>query len=156
MERITISIDDELADALDKLMQSRGYTSRSEAMRDLIRREVNADHSGESGRGECVASLSYVYNHHVRDLAERLAATQHAHHSLVVSTSHLHLDHDFCLENVFLRGPTASVRKFADSIRSQRGVTYGQMNLITVAASDKHPAAGPHKHRGHLHLTPVA
>lgn len=155
MERITISIDDELAKALDALMESRGYTSRSEAMRDLIRREINADQSSESGRGECVASLSYVYNHHVRDLAERLAATQHAHHSLVVSTAHVHLDHDFCLENTFLRGPTGEVRKFADGIRAQRGVSYGQINLITVAASDKHGAAAHHTHRGHLHLTPV-
>jgi CopG family nickel-responsive transcriptional regulator len=156
MERITMSIDEELAKAFDELIAARGYTSRSEAMRDLLRREVGVDRTRDSARTQCVASLSYVYNHHVRELAERLTAAQHEHHSLVVATTHLHLDHEHCLENVFLKGPTAAVRAFADSVRAERGVAYGQINLITVEPGDKHPLSGPHQHHGHMHLTPVA
>jgi CopG family nickel-responsive transcriptional regulator len=154
MERITMSIDEELAKAFDELIEARGYTSRSEAMRDLLRREVGEDRTRDSAKTQCVASLSYVYNHHVRDLAERLNATQHAHHSLVVATTHLHLDHEHCLENVFLKGPTVAVRAFSDSIRAERGVAYGQINLITVESGDHHPLATPHRHHGHMHLTP--
>jgi CopG family nickel-responsive transcriptional regulator len=157
MERITMSIDEDLARAFDKLIAARGYSSRSEAMRDLLRREVGVSRTQQdSARTQCVASLSYVYNHHVRELAERLMAAQHAHHGLVVATTHVHLDHEHCLENVFLKGPTAAVRAFADSIRAERGVAYGQVNLIAVEPGDKHPLSAPHQHHGHMHLTPVA
>ena len=157
MERITMSIDEDLARAFDKLIAARGYSSRSEAMRDLLRREVGVSRTQpDSARAQCVASLSYVYNHHVRELAERLTAAQHAHHGLVVATTHVHLDHEHCLESMFLKGPTAAVRTFADSIRAERGVAYGQINLIAVEPGDKHPLAAPHQHHGHMHLTPVA
>jgi len=154
MERITMSIDEDLAAAFDDLIAARGYTSRSEAMRDLLRREVEAQRAEAVPSSQCVASLSYVYNHHVRDLADRLMRAQHAHHDLVVATTHYHLDHDHCLENVFLRGPTAAVRAFADAIRAERGVSHGQINLVTVSGSDTHARAGARPHRGHLHLTP--
>ena len=156
MERITMSIDEDLAKAFDAMIAARGYTSRSEAMRDLLRREIDASRTDESARSQCVASLSYVYNHHVRELAERLTAVQHSHHSLVVATTHVHLDHEHCFEQMFLKGPTPRVREFADGIRAERGVSYGQINLITVAASDSHPLAAPHQHHGHMHLTPLA
>ena len=110
MERITMSIDESLAKEFDALIAKRGYTSRSEAMRDLLRREVEANRVAYEARSYCVANLSYVYNHHERDLAERLTEAQHAHHDLVVSTMHVHLDHDHCLESVILKGPTAAVR----------------------------------------------
>ncbi len=154
MERITMSIDEELAAAFDAPIAARGYASRSEAMRDLLRREVEANRVKYSPRTHCVASLSYVYNHHVRDLAERLTGAQHAHHDLVVATTHIHLDHEHCLENVMLKGPTAAVRAFADSIRAERGVSYGQINVITVESSDRHALSGTHNHPGHQHLTP--
>jgi CopG family nickel-responsive transcriptional regulator len=154
MERITMSIDEELAKAFDELIAERGYSSRSEAMRDLLRREVGERQVREPARTQCVASLSYVYNHHVRELSERLTAAQHSHHSLVVATTHLHLDHEYCLENVFLKGPTVAVRAFADSIRAERGVSYGQINLITVESGDEHLFAPTHHHHGHMHLTP--
>ncbi len=156
MERITMSIDENLAKAFDELIEARGYTSRSEAMRDILRREVDASRTRESARSQCVASLSYVYNHHVRELAERLTAAQHSHHGLVIATTHVHLDHEHCLENMFLKGPTAAVRSFAEGIRAERGVSYGQINLIGVEASDTHPLSAPHQHHGHMHLTPLS
>ena len=107
MERITMSIDEALAKAFDQMISDRGYTSRSEAMRDLLRREVEGHRQGRDPKTFCVASLSYVYDHHARNLAERLTETQHAHHDLVTATMHVHLDHDHCMENVMLKGPTA-------------------------------------------------
>jgi CopG family nickel-responsive transcriptional regulator len=156
MERITMSIDEELAKAFDELIAARGYTSRSEAMRDILRREVDAGRTREAGRTQCVANFSYVYNHHVRELAERLTAAQHSHHALVVATTHVHLDHEHCFESMFLKGPTTVVRSFTDSIRAERGVAYGNVNLITVEANDKHSLIAPHAHHGHMHLTPLA
>lgn len=154
MERITMSIDEDLARAFDAMIESRGYTSRSEAMRDLLRREVDAFRAQDPARTQCVAALSYVYNHHVRDLSERLNAAQHDHHSLVMSTTHVHLDHEHCFENVFLKGPIAAVRALSDQIRAERGVSYGNINLITVESGDDHRLAAPHQHHGHMHLTP--
>ncbi len=154
MERITMSLDTELARDFDALIAQRGYVSRSEAMRDLLRREIEAGRSEHDGRGYCVANLTYVYNHHVRDLALRLTEAQHAQHDLVVATTHMHLDHEHCLESMMLKGPIAAVRAFADSIRAQRGVTHGQLNVISVATTDGHAAGGKHRHRGHMHLIP--
>lgn len=154
MERITMSIDERLAHEFDALIESRGYTSRSEAMRDLLRREIEVERQRHETRSQCVASLSYIYNHHARDLAERLTADQHAHHDLTVSAMHVHLDHDHCLETVVLRGPTADVRAFANRTLAERGVRNGAINLVTVDADDTHPKRGGHHHRGQMHLTP--
>ena len=158
MERITMSIDEQLAREFDAIIAARGYTNRSEAMRDLLRREVE-DHrqqgSARDAASHCVASLSYVYNHHARDLAERLTEAQHDHHDLVVATMHVHLDHEHCLETVVLKGATAAVRAFAERTQAERGVRHGHINVISVEASDTHGAPGePHRHRGHQHLIP--
>ena len=136
------------------LIAKRGYASRSEAMRDLLRREVEANRVAYEAKSYCVANLSYIYNHHERDLAERLTAAQHRHHDLVVSTMHVHLDHEHCLESVILKGPTAAVRSFASATQAERGVRHGQVNLVTVETGDAHPGPDAHHHHGHLHLIP--
>lgn len=139
MERFTISLDEDLALAFDKLIRERGYTNRSEAVRDMLRRELEHARLARQQAPHCVASLSYVYNHHERQLAERLTAQQHHAHDLVVSTMHVHLDHEHCLETVILRGPTAEVRRFADALSAERGVRHGQINLIPAEAEAVHP-----------------
>jgi CopG family nickel-responsive transcriptional regulator len=155
MERITMSIEEKLAREFDALIAKRGYTSRSEAMRDLLRREVEANRVAYEARSHCVANLSYVYNHHERELSERLTEAQHAHHDLVVSAMHVHLDHEHCLESVILNGPTAAVRAFANAIQAERGVRHGHVNVVTVETGDAHAgAAAGHRHRGHMHLIP--
>jgi CopG family nickel-responsive transcriptional regulator len=158
MERITISLDAELAAEFDRLIAERGYSNRSEAMRDLLRAHLEAARQNRGGTSHCVANLSYVYNHHERDLAERLTALQHGQHDLTVATMHAHLDHENCLESVVLRGPTAAVRSFADALIAERGVRHGQLNLIDVEvdAGRAHghgyrPAGSGH---GHVHLKP--
>lgn len=158
MERITISINEELAAAFDRLIEKRGYKNRSEAIRDLVRSQLEAELAREEEAGHCVANLSYVFNHHERDLSERLTALQHGQHDLTVATMHAHLDHDNCLESVILRGPAVAVRAFADAMTAERGVRHGQLNLITVEVSGGHD----HQHGyvlrgnawGHVHIRP--
>jgi CopG family nickel-responsive transcriptional regulator len=158
MERITISIDEELAAEFDKLIANRGYRNRSEAIRDLVRSHLEATRLSENREGHCVANLSYVYNHHERDLAERLTSLQHGQHDLTVATMHAHLDHDNCLESVILRGNIAAVRTFADAMTAERGVRHGQLNLVSVEISgghDHHHGYVPRgKVRTHIHMRP--
>lgn len=142
MQRFTISLDEDLALAFDQLIRSRGYTNRSEAIRDMLRQELEHTRLARQEAPHCVASLSYVYNHHERQLAERLTDHQHHAHDLVVSTMHVHLDHDHCLEAVILRGPTEEVRRFADRLSAERGVRHGQLNLIPVDTE----SVPPHVH----------
>jgi len=150
MDRFTISLDEKLATAFDELIKQRGYASRSEAVRDILRTHLQHSAEKHDSRGSCVANLSYVYNHHERELAERLTSIQHAHHELTVSTMHAHLDHDQCIETVMLKGSVKRVRDFADQIIAERGVRHGSLNLINVELG------APHTHDGstHRHLKP--
>jgi CopG family nickel-responsive transcriptional regulator len=146
MERFTISLDEKLASEFDKLIRERGYLNRSEAVRDMLRGKLDSLRLDESLAPFCVASLSYVYNHHERDLAERLTELQHDHHDLVVASTHVHLDHDNCLETVMLRGKTDVVRRFADALIAERGVRHGQINLVPVDEDAGHGHGHVHSH----------
>lgn len=147
MERFTISLDDELAQAFDAFIARGGYENRSEAVRDLIRARLEAEHAHDDAHGHCVASLSYVYNHHERELSERLASRQHARHDLTVASMHVHLDHEDCLETVVLQGHTRDVRTFAGELIASPGVRHGALNLVSVEHAHRHShGAGPHVH----------
>jgi CopG family transcriptional regulator, nickel-responsive regulator len=149
MDRFTISLDDTLAASFDKMIARQGYANRSEAVRDLIRARLQQEPpAGKAAQGECVASLSYVYNHHERELAERLATLQHGRHDLIVSSMHVHLDHDNCLESVVLQGSVAAVQEFGARLTAEAGVRHGQLNLVRVEAAGRHAhGAKPHSHR---------
>jgi CopG family nickel-responsive transcriptional regulator len=116
MERFTISLDEGLAQAFDELIRTRGYANRSEAVRDMLRRELEHQRLAHDEAPSSVACLSYVYNHHERQLSERLTEHQHHAHDLVVSTMHVHLDHDNCLEALILRGDTGEVRTWPTTL----------------------------------------
>ena len=148
MQRITLSVDDDLAAALDEHMRTRRYTSRSEALRDILRSIKSGQRFEDDSKidGFCVATLTYVYDHETRDLGQRLTRSQHKHHDLQVATLHVHLDHDSCLEVSVLRGPIGEVRAVADETVSQRGVRHGQLHLMPA---DR--ARGRHSHGGHSH-----
>ncbi len=149
MERFTISLDASLARQFDELIAARGYVNRSEAVRDLIRGAIEQDRQRAMPQGQCVANLSYVYNHHERELAERLTALQHDHHDLTVAAMHTHLDHDHCLESVILKGQQADVRQFADALIAERGVRHGHLNVVALEAEHRHThdaAGAPHVH----------
>lgn len=153
MERFTISLDESLARQFDQLIASRGYGNRSEAVRDLIRGAIHSDSQRNPPTGHCVANLSYVYNHHERELAERLTALQHGRHDLTVAAMHTHLDHDNCLESVILKGLTADVRQFADALMAERGVRHGKLNAIALEVEKRHA----HDEQGetHVHYRPA-
>ena len=154
MQRVTMSLDEALAKEFDELVKARGYQNRSEAVRDLMRQAVETRRLERNKSKYCVANLSYIFNHHERALAERLTEVQHAHHDLVVASTHVHLDHENCLESVMLKGPTKTVRSFADQVRVERGVRFGNLNLVSVDPGDRHKGRGEHSHRGHGHLSP--
>lgn len=167
MERFTISLDEKLAAEFDALITLRGYATRSEAVRDLLRAELERTRQKDTPHGDCIACLSYVFNHHERDLGERITRMQHDHHDLTVSTMHAHLDHDHCLETVILRGDIREVRRLAESLCAERGVHHGAVNIISMESREPHaksklrklgPAGHTHRHgvagHAHLHLKP--
>jgi CopG family nickel-responsive transcriptional regulator len=155
MQRLTISIDDALADEFDALTVEQGYTSRSEAMRDLVRKAVEARRLAQADAGYCVANLSYIYDHGTRALPQRLNEMQHDHHDLVVSTMHCHLDHETCFETSILKGSVGAVRTLADAIKAERGVRFAEINLISVGPNDRHAVEhGAHDHGSNGHLSP--
>jgi CopG family nickel-responsive transcriptional regulator len=146
-ERFTMSLEEDLAERFDTYTEAKGYTTRSEAVRDLIRERLASENLSDHHTGHCVASLSYVYNHHERSLAARLMDTQHEHHDLTVATQHIHLDHDNCFETVMLRGSVRAVRAFAESVIAERGVRHGNLHMVPVEAADRHThGSGTHTH----------
>ena len=133
MQRLAISIDDELAQQFDTWADNHGYANRSEAFRDLVRKELSEAHVQQQPDAPCVGTLSFLYDHHERTLSLRLMELQHDHHELTVSAMHAHLDHDLCMETVILRGPAAQVRTFALRVLAERGVRQGHLHLVPLA-----------------------
>ena len=152
MQRLTISLDDAIAAAIDSFMARNGYSNRSEAIRDLVRDALVRTEAG-SETPECVAAVSYVYDYDGRDLALRLDKAQHDHHDLTISSMRTRLDHRHCMEVTLLKGPTADVRKLAESTIAERGVRFGQINMVPVV-----PGGHRHSHgdgHSHSHSTPA-
>jgi CopG family nickel-responsive transcriptional regulator len=155
MQRVTITIDDDLVAEIDAFMTGRGYANRSEAIRDLARAglsqsSLEAAQVHEHDR-DCVATLSYVYDHAARELPKRLTQDFHAHHGLAQATLHVHLDHDSCLEVTVLKGRSAEVKAFADHVIAERGVRHGHIAYMPADVSaDGHDHDG-HGRRGHVH-----
>jgi CopG family nickel-responsive transcriptional regulator len=136
LSRIGVAIDSDLLDKFDQLIEKRGYTNRSEAFRDLIRDEL-VQKSWESPESNVVGTVTLVYDHHVRMLNEKLTDMQHEHHRSILSTLHVHLDHDNCLEVLVVRGKAAVVQKIADTLISTKGVKHGRLTLTTSGAELK-------------------
>jgi len=145
MQRVTITIDDDLAEELDRFMAGRGYANRSEAIRDLARSGLQQAATEVAGSSRpCVAALVYLYDHEARELPKRLTRDFHDRHDLAHTTLHVHLDHENCLEVTVLMGRGAEVQRFADHVISERGVRHGHVVYL--------PADGAHRHgRGETH-----
>ncbi len=146
MRRMTLSLDDDLADQFDRWAENHGYENRSEAFRDLLRRRLEAERIEDGEATHCVATISYVYNHHERQLASRLASSQHEHHGFSLATMHVHLDHDHCLEIVALRGSLTQVQTFGESLIAERGVRHGHLHLIPITMEITEILGVPHTH----------
>lgn len=131
LARIGVAIDSELLAKFDELIAQRGYTNRSEAFRDLIREEL-VERTWEAPQSDVVGTVTLVYNHHVRMLSEKLTDIQHDHHRHILSTLHVHLDHDNCLEVLVVHGKAGAVQKIADALISTKGVKHGRLTLTTT------------------------
>ena len=131
IERIGVSVERDLLAKFDKLIDSQGYENRSEAIRDLIRQQLNRKAVGDP-KAKAVAAVCIVYNHHATKLMERLTSLQHSHLLETVSSMHVHLDHYNCMEVIVLKGSVGQINKVADNIISQKGVKLGQVNIVPV------------------------
>jgi len=140
MQRITISLDDDLMASIDSFMENGGYLSRSEAIRDLTRAGI-AQHVVPIDLSEhCVAAVIYVYDHESRDLPRRLTQTFHDHHELSLATFHVHLDRQSCMEVTMLRGAGREVRHFAEHVIAERGVRHGRIVLVPTPSAHNEAA----------------
>lgn len=133
LTRIGVAIDSDLLVKFDRMIAKRGYTNRSEAFRDLIREQL-VNQTWESPESSVVGTVTLVYNHHVRMLNQKLTGIQHDFHHSILSTLHVHLDHDNCLEVLVVRGKSEIVRKIADALISTKGVKHGTLTVTTSGA----------------------
>jgi CopG family nickel-responsive transcriptional regulator len=153
MQRVTITLDDDLMADLDRIIAARGYQNRSEAIRDLARAGLEQAALEVARTRNSVAALVYVYDHHARDLPRRLTQEFHDHHNLSQATLHVHLDEASCLEVTVLKGRGAEVQAFADHVIAERGVRHG--HVVYVPAPEGMTQAHAHSHgQGHSHAHP--
>jgi CopG family nickel-responsive transcriptional regulator len=149
MQRITITIDDDLLEVVDALTRQRGYDSRSEAFRDIVREVANREQA-KTSNAPCIAVLGYVFDYATRDLAQRLTRLQHEHHDIFAANMRVPLDHTSCLEVSVLRGPAPAIQHVADEISTQRGVRHASLHVVPVKVSGtqhSHETGGiPHQH----------
>ena len=131
--RFGVSIDERLLGRFDTLIADKAYVNRSEALRDLIRGAL-VEEQWEVGEVEAIGTVTLVYDHHASDLADKLTENQHTHHHEIVSTLHVHLDADHCLEVVVLRGVARELKRIADGLIGTKGVTHGKFVATTTGA----------------------
>lgn len=149
ISRFGVSIEDELLQSFDRLIAGQGYANRSEALRDLMRDSlVKSKIEGSPETGEVLGSLTLVYDHHAKELTDKMADLQHQHYSSVVSVLHVHVSHDDCMEVIVLRGLLREVRSLADSLLSLKGVKHGKL-FVTVPG--KIIISGEKITNGHAH-----
>ena len=135
IERIGVSLDKKLLSMFDGLIAKQGYQSRSEAIRDLVRRQLSEERLGDP-KAKGVAAVFLVYDHHSTKLTDRLIDLQHSHtldsSMQVISSLHVHLDEHDCLEVIVLRGQVGEINKVAESILSMKGVKLGRLNVVAT------------------------
>jgi CopG family nickel-responsive transcriptional regulator len=129
--RFGVSIEEKLLDSFDKLIERKHYMNRSEAIRDLIRASL-MDLKVEDGNQEMVGTITLVYNHHVRDLSDKLTEHQHAQSDKIVSALHVHLDAHNCLEVLVVKGTASIVRQIADELIGVKGVKHGKLVMTAT------------------------
>ncbi|MFL5342073.1 MAG: nickel-responsive transcriptional regulator NikR [Gemmataceae bacterium] len=133
--RFSVSLEPELLEQFDRFVADGKFASRSEAVRHLLREKLTAT-AWESGAADVAASLTLVYDHHRTNLAEKLMDAQHEHTDRVVSTLHVHLDHDHCMEVIILRGRADELQRLAAELTGLKGIHQAQ--LVVARAEDHH------------------
>ena len=135
VERIGVSVDKKLLSMFDKLIAKKGYQSRSEAVRDILRQQLSEEHL-KNPKAQAVAAVILVYDHHSTKLMEKLTSLQHSHLLQTISAMHIHLDAHECLEVVVLRGRVGEIKKTAENIVSLKGVRLGRINFVAIEQGD--------------------
>ncbi len=130
LTRTAVTIDRSLLERFDGWLAARGYTNRSEAVRDLVR-EALVSREWENPEAVVVATLSIVFDHEAQELAQQLTHLQHAEHHCILCSQHVHLDHHNCLESIVMKGKPAQLRKLADAILATKGVRMGELTLLS-------------------------
>ena len=128
--RFSVSLDDRLLSEFERLIERRHYTNRSEALRDLIR-DTLVEQEWDQDK-ETVGTITFVYDHHVRDLTRKLTHIQHNFQGNILAGMHVHLDHDHCLEVLVVKGKASAIRKVADALVSVKGVKHGKLTMTTT------------------------
>ena len=128
--RFGVSLEKELLEKFDILIKEKKYPNRSEAIRDLIRENL-VKREWVEGK-EVAGAITLVFDHHKRDLVNILTDIQHDFRKLIISSQHIHLDHDNCLEIIVVRGKPTEVRELADKLRATKGVKYGALSIATT------------------------
>ena len=131
--RFGVAMERELLAELDALIAKKGFANRSEALRDLVRHELDKE-AWRSGR-PAVATITLIYDHHVRELTERLTEIQHDYGDRILSALHVHLDHDHCLEVIAARGPARELEQLSDKLTNTKGVTSGSVVAAALPAA---------------------
>lgn len=124
--RFGVSIEPGLIKNFDKKIKQEGYENRSEAIRDLIRKDLIKKKSADPN-SESIGTLTMLYDHHIGNLTNKLLDLQHDHTKEILSTTHIHVDHDNCLEVLVLKGKTKKIQKLADNIKSLKGIKHGEL-----------------------------
>ena len=132
LERVSLAVEKDLIERFDALVDRAGKGNRSEAIRDLIRKRL-VEEEWERGKKDAVASLTLVYDHGKRELADRLVEAGHEHHHQVLATLHVHLDRDLCLEVLALRGKPADLRHISEHLIGLKGVRHGQLAMSSAS-----------------------
>ena len=128
--RFTVSVPRELAKQLDRMTREKGYDNRSLALADLIRASL-VEHRQNYGDHDIAGTITLVYDHHKQHVQAALTDIQHDHHEVILSTLHVHLDHDNCLEVLAVRGKARTVKKIADELIAAKGVKHGKLTVTT-------------------------
>ncbi|ABC77896.1 nickel-responsive transcriptional regulator NikR [Syntrophus aciditrophicus] len=128
--RFGVSLDNTLLKQFDRFIKDRNYTNRSEAIRDLIRQELLKKEWTEDQ--EVAGAITYIYDHHQRDLLNKIIDIQHDFHDVIKSTQHIHLDHDNCLEIVAVKGNPTTISKLSNALKAIKGVRHGSLSISGV------------------------
>lgn len=129
--RFGVSLDSDLLEKFDALCDQKSYQTRSEAIRDLIRKTL-VEEEWESTQGEAAGTLTMVYDHHQSGLTQKLTEIQHGVHDVVLSTLHCHLDHHNCLEVLVLKGDSSTIKQLGQKLISCKGVKHGHLGMTTT------------------------
>ena len=130
--RFGVSIEPDLLKNFDKMIKKEGYPNRSEAIRDLIRKNLIIE-EGKDPEAKIIGTLTIIYDHHTGTLTNRLLDLQHDHHNEILSTTHIHVDHHNCLEVLVLKGKIGNIQKLADNIKALKGIKHGEL-VITKSS----------------------